>query len=131
MTDIQITIVLSAIVPTLAAFGAMAVSVINAIKSNANGAKSDEIIKKAEQIHTLTNSNLSTVKAALEVALAKIDGLQTLVNSMNAAKGVADHVAERAAEKVPAAKAAPDAPAEVIVVNEPTDPVPTAIVKKP
>lgn len=128
MTDTQVTIILASIVPTLAAFGAMAVSVINAIKSNANGIKSDEIIKKAEQIHTLTNSNLSKVTAALEVANARIDGLQKLILSMTEAKTVADHVAERAAEKTPTITALPT---EVVVVNAPSEPVPTKTVKTP
>lgn len=129
MTDIQLTIVLSAIVPTLAAVGAMIVSVVNAIKSSANGVKADDIIKKAEQIHTLTNSNLSKVTAALEVANAKIDGLQTMVSEMTRAKAIADHVAQRAAEKV--TSRAHDSPTEVLVVNPPTEPVPTTTTKKP
>lgn len=132
MSDIQLTIVLAAIVPTLAALGALMVSVINAIKSNANGVKADDIIKKAEQIHTLTNSNLSKVTASLEVANAKIDGLQLMVAEMTKAKAIADTVAEKAAEKVPAiaAPVTPPAPTEVVVVNEPTDPVPTTTTKK-
>lgn len=125
MTDIQLTIVLAAIVPTLAGVGAMIVSVINAIKSNANGIKADDIIKKAEQIHTLTNSNLSKVTAALEVANARIDGLQVLVSTLTIAKAIADQVAHTAADK-----AAPSSPTEVLVVNQPEEPVPTTATKK-
>lgn len=133
MTDVQATIIIAAIVPTLAAFGAMVVSVVNAIKSNSNGRKADDIIQKAVEIHTLTNSNLSKVTASLEVANAKIDGLQAMVTEMTKAKAIADTVAEKAAQKVPSGVAPAPAhatPAEVIVVNEPHDPVPT-IVKKP
>lgn len=130
MTDIQLTIILAAIVPTLAALGAMVVSVVNAIKSNANGVKADDIIKKAEQIHTLTNSNLSKVTASLEVALARIDGLQKMVAEMSKAKDIADHVAERAAEKVPTPR---QEPMEVttpkgeplpVTETEPIEPIP-------
>jgi hypothetical protein len=120
MTDATLTIVLVAIVPTLAAIGAMIVSIINAIKSTENGAKADHIIEKATEIHTLTNSNLSKVTATLDVANAKIEGMQKMISGMLEAKNVADHLADKTASApvVPSAD-----PVEVKVINPKTDPV--------
>ena len=36
-------------------------------------------IKKADEIHILVNSNLSKVKADLEIALEKVDRLENIV----------------------------------------------------
>jgi len=44
--------------------------------------KADVIIEKAGEIHTLTNSNLQKVTAALEVANEKIINLEKLVSEL-------------------------------------------------
>ena len=72
---------------TLAALAAMIV----ALRTER---KSDTIIEKATEIHTLTNSNLSKVSAALEVANSRIQGLERLIASQSEAKVIADRVAD-------------------------------------
>lgn len=57
--------------------------------------KADQIIEKAAEIHTLTNSNLSKVTASLDVALEKIAGLEKMVVSLNEAKKVADALTKK------------------------------------
>lgn len=76
--------------------------------------KSDEIITKTNEIHTLTNSNLSKVTAALEMvqvefrslkesSAAEIRALETtiarLIGDKKTAEGVAARLAERAESK--------------------------------
>jgi hypothetical protein len=83
MSDpVQLALVTS-IAPTLAALAAMIIGI-------RNSRKADSIITKADEIHTLTNSNLTKVTNALAVAQEKIDGLQKLVTTMLDAKAVAD-----------------------------------------
>jgi hypothetical protein len=111
------TVIAAAIVTVLTALGVLVVTIINAksaaderhdarvsrIKVEATtvntNAKADTIIEKASEIHTLTNSNLSKVTEALEVANEKIEGLQKLVGQMMDAKGVADRLADRSADR--------------------------------
>jgi hypothetical protein len=67
----------------------------NTMKTEAIALKTDTIIEKAVEIHSLTNSNLTKVSAALEVALARIEGLQNMVTELVKAKAVADEVQKR------------------------------------
>ena len=112
------TIIAAAIVTVLAALTGAAVTIINAAAAardrkdsrydrestkatiEATSTKADTIIEKAVEIHTLANSNLAKVTAALEVANEKIVGLQKLITSMIEAKIIADHVADKAAAKI-------------------------------
>jgi hypothetical protein len=70
----------------------------DAVKADA---KSDILIGKADQIHTLADGNLSRVSSDLKVALESITRLEARVASMAEAKAVADKVAENLAAKVP------------------------------
>lgn len=105
------TTIAAAIVTVLTALGVLFVTIINAkaaaddrhdarvsrLKLDATtlstDAKANTIIEKAIEIHALTNSNLSKVTAALDVALARIEGLEKLVASLNEAKRIADTLA--------------------------------------
>lgn len=51
------------------------VAASTAVAVTNNIAKTDTVIEKATEIHTLTNSNLSKVQAALEVSNKTIEGL--------------------------------------------------------
>lgn len=99
MTDTVQLALIASIAPTLAACGALLVSILNRQKATETGHKVDTVIEKAVEIHTLTNSNLSKVTAANDVLTAKVEGLQKLVASMVDAKTVADSVAEKKAAK--------------------------------
>jgi hypothetical protein len=93
MTDnVQLALIAS-IAPTIAAVGALLVSIHNANKAAAIEKKTDTVIEKAVEIHTLTNSNLSKVSSALEVANQKISGLEAMVGSLAASKQAADALA--------------------------------------
>lgn len=79
MTDATLTIIATSLPPTLVAFGALIVGVINSLKAN--------------KIHVLVNSNLTAVKADLLSANQKIEALQaTLVKQETA------HLAARATD---------------------------------
>jgi hypothetical protein len=116
MTDTQLTIIIAAIPATVAAIGALAATIIAAMKSSERGIraeiKADDLLGKTAEIHTLTNSNLTKVQGALDVALAKIEGLQTMVAAMVHAKAIADKLAEIAT------------PPEVKTINEPSNIIP-------
>lgn len=74
--------------------------------------KSDDIIVKAEQIHTLANSNLSTIQSALDklqaASGAEIKELRATIQRMQEDKKDAGVVADKLATQ----KAAPAAPAQ-------------------
>lgn len=64
----------------IAAIGANAVLIINALKSKQNGQKLDVLGGKADDIHVLTNSNLTSVKADLAIALKDIVFLKEFIS---------------------------------------------------
>lgn len=65
---------------------AILVGIGTLIKTTRTEKKADTIIEKAVEIHTLTNSSLSKVQAALETANERIIGLEKLVASITAQK---------------------------------------------
>lgn len=62
--------------------------------------KADVIIEKAAEIHTLTNSNLSAVKAVNEKLQAEVAGMRELITSLVKDKEVKEAIALKLAEKV-------------------------------
>lgn len=84
----------ASLAPTIAAIAALMVS-------RDTDHKVDASAKTIEQIHVLTNSNLTQVSNDLKIANSKIDALERLVTALGTAKGIADVVAERLAQKVP------------------------------
>lgn len=84
-TPAMITAVSGAVAALLVALATMAVTL---------GIKQD-----TQHIVISTNSTLSDFKKQLEVAQAKIDGLEKLVNAKDADKKVADDLAAKAVGK--------------------------------
>jgi len=80
MSDPVQLALITAVPPTLAALAALIVGIRNTHKATA-------IITKADEIHTLTNSNLTAVKADLVAASERIKSLEQLVASMAAQRG--------------------------------------------
>lgn len=74
MSDTVVLAIIASLAPTLMALAAFVVSIHNSKKS-------DVIIEKAAEIHTLTNSSLSKVQSALDVANERIIGLEKLIAS--------------------------------------------------
>lgn len=74
MTDTQLTIIVAAIVPTLAAIGAMVVSVVNAIKGNA---QRQEATRRIEEVHAAVNGKSLAAET-------KIDALHKQVETLTA-----------------------------------------------
>lgn len=72
MNENIILAIIVTVPPTLMALASLLVSLKN-IK------KSDVIIEKSDVIHELTNSNLTSVKEALETANTKIDKLEKII----------------------------------------------------
>jgi len=89
MTDTQLTIIIASITPTLAALGAMTVSIINAIKGSQQRAEQKKAI---EQVHTIVN-NHSTIQTN------KIDDLQKQVEALVADRAEMKQVAALLAQK--------------------------------
>lgn len=54
-------------------------AVATLVVSLKNNQKANTIIGKADEIHTLTNSNLTNVKEALEIANTKIENLEKTI----------------------------------------------------
>lgn len=53
-------------------------------KVEMNDIKTDNLVVKTKEIHDITNSNFTKVSSDLQVATAKIQGLEALVISLNA-----------------------------------------------
>lgn len=70
MTDVTIAIIVSAVAPTTTAAAALIVGLRNS--------------RKAAEIHTLVNSNLSTAKAEALADRARVEALTALLVSANA-----------------------------------------------
>lgn len=62
ISDSTLSIILTALPPTIVALAGLIVSIINSIKSN--------------QIHVLVNSNYTKAQDALKEALARVEALQ-------------------------------------------------------
>ena len=78
---VQIALIAS-ITPTVAAICALIIGIINGRKANVAATKADSLLEKTTEIHTLTNSNLARVQAALDVANEKIKGLEQVLTSI-------------------------------------------------
>lgn len=74
--------VIAALAPTMAAIAAWIQSRTNAGKTDRLSSATNEISVKANEIHALTDGNLSKVTNQLAVAMERISGLEKLVNSM-------------------------------------------------
>jgi septal ring factor EnvC (AmiA/AmiB activator) len=145
------TLIAAAIVTVIAALGGVIVQVINAAsaskdrreaarerlslaeKTNAiiktgddTRQKTDTLLNKTTEIHALTNSQLSTVTAALAVANQKIEGLEKLIVSLIEARTVAAKTLAETPRRVDALHRTTDAhtPQAVTVVNTAADAVP-------
>lgn len=103
----QLLTIIGAIGVLVAALGAVIVNIIVALKTGQKADvlihKTEEVANKVDQVHTLTNSNLSSVKAELT-------GTQNELKLLT--QTIADLKSERQAAQVAAATAiAPAAPA--------------------
>jgi hypothetical protein len=121
------TVIAAAIVTVIAALVGGTVTVINAtaaardretarvaraqLQTTANTAivKTDDLLLKAQEIHTLTNSNLSKVTAALDLALQENSSLKKLMATMLASSQEAARLAASSAAAVTLAQAKQDA----------------------
>lgn len=106
MTDATVGQLIAAIPSTVAsitaaivAFAALRKGNQNGVKADAANTKQDTLIEKAVEIHTQTNGQMSKLTNALDVALAKIEGLEKLIASMVAAKSAADLLAENKTQR--------------------------------
>lgn len=87
MTESTTLAIITAIPPTLLALAAFLSSLHNNKKAIIRSAvtdakienKGDILVKKADEIHELTNSNLTKVKTELALALGRIDMLEQLL----------------------------------------------------
>lgn len=74
ISDSVLLAIVSAVPTTLAALGALFVSLRNGHKADVTQTKIDAVDVKATEIHMLTNSNLARVTSQLEVANTKLSG---------------------------------------------------------
>ena len=99
MTEAVQLALITGVPSTLAALGALYVSLKNSQKTDVVVQKTDEvrgrtdiILEKASEIHTATNGQLSSLNKQLAVALEKISGLEQLTASQAASKIVANGI---------------------------------------
>ncbi len=79
-----IALAVVAIIPTtILAWATLRQSKINTKKQDATDVKTDQLVKKTDEIHILANSNLAKVNEQLQVANTKVDGLNLLVTAAN------------------------------------------------
>ncbi len=81
-TTVIFAAAIAAIPPTLVGCAALWQAVLNAGAARVTDGKTDSIIRKADEIHTLTNSNLAEVTKTLQVANEKISGLEQLLGAL-------------------------------------------------
>lgn len=77
---------ITALPPTIMAFAALRQGQSNSIKGDQSVAQGQALIEKTEQIHMLTNSNLTAIKAELARAKMQIEELQELVMKLSEKK---------------------------------------------
>lgn len=75
---------IAGIVSVIATAGSIAIAVVTRNKVVAGNQTQVELVKKADEIHTLTNSNLNKITSDLHVATERIVGLEALVAQMKA-----------------------------------------------
>lgn len=135
MTDTQLTIIIAAIPATMAAMGAVIVSVLNAVRTtrrdNAADDKAEKLAKVTEKIHNDTNSGFTTLTSENKQLVAELASLKDQMIAMYEDKLVANNLAQKLAEKATATAVSetPAAPAEVIVVNTPKQSIPVDPIK--
>ncbi len=79
-TATVLAVVVSAIPPTLLACATLWTSI-------KNGGKTDTVIKKAEEIHALTNNTMTQMREDFKLAQQEIAGLKDLVSALTMARG--------------------------------------------
>ncbi len=96
-TPALVTAIAGGVAAIIAALTGMLISLQGLRQDAQDSAKQQQIIiQKADQIHELANSNLGKVSTKLDVANAKIEGLEKIVRTNAADKKVADDLAARA-----------------------------------
>lgn len=125
MTDETLLTIVKELTPILTAIGAIGAMVVSLLNSQ----KQNRIEKSVTEVHAISNSNLSNEKNRADVADARADGLQKLVQLLLDAKVVADRVKEAEIKSIqPGPPAQPlvnenQVPIKVEVSNEPENPV--------
>lgn len=96
-TPEQLLTIIGAVGVLVAAFGAVIVNIIVALRT---GQKTDRLIvdtakvdAKVEQVHVLANSNLSAVTSQLTNAVTKIEALNQMVDDLRSERQVAQTAA--------------------------------------
>jgi hypothetical protein len=73
---------IAAVPPTLLGVATLWQAITNAASARVTDGKTDAIIRRTDEIHTLTNSNLAEVTKTLQVANEKISGLEKLLGAL-------------------------------------------------
>lgn len=102
----EIAAIFAGIVTVIAAMGASVVNVVVALKQgtkiDAAAVKTDALAAKVEEVHNVTNSGLSAVKAELKTSNELNSQLREIITDLKAQRGKAE-VATALATPVPAA----------------------------
>lgn len=81
MTDAMFNSLIVGIPTLLAAVGALAVSIINALKSTGNGKKADILIQKTDDIHSIAKNSEEAAKTAAEVAVRSAEDVISAIQN--------------------------------------------------
>lgn len=79
--EVQLALV-AAIVPTIAAVGAIVVVIVGNRRVAQVSQKADVIVAKVEEVHAASNGHLTAVTASLATANEKIASLEKLVTAL-------------------------------------------------
>jgi TolA-binding protein len=80
MSEAILVAIITAVPYTVASMATVIISLMNRGQGKA-------IIKKTDQIHTLTNSNLTSVKEQLATANIKIASMEDIINELRGSRG--------------------------------------------
>lgn len=78
--EVQLALV-AAIVPTIAAIGAIVVVIVGNRRVAVISQKADVIVAKVEEVKTVSNGHLTAVTASLAIANERIAGLEKLLTT--------------------------------------------------
>ena len=121
-TSAELVTIVASLGVLITGVGAVIVNIIVALRTghkvDVQGAKTDGLVAQVREVHTLTNSNLSAVKAELAISNALNAELRTLIVDLKGERGkLAALTAAKLSADTPLPVTIADAPVPVTVVD--------------
>lgn len=121
----QLLTIIGALSVLITAIGVAIVNIVVALRTGQKADvlihKTEEVANKVDQVHTLTNSNLSDVKAELTGTRDKLELLMQTIVDLKSERQIAQMVASSTPEAIPVKIEASDSnPVPVVDVRKPS-----------